>query len=186
MEDIEKVVFLDVHGDIKKDIDVRLLVADKLEAHHLDFNHLAVSVIMFNFKNEMLLQQRSLQKYHSPGKWSNACCTHPKSGEPPLSAASRRLSEEMGLVCDIIPAFTTEYCLNVGDGLIENEFDHVFIGRTGNAPLIDRKEVAEWRWIPLSTLQPEVRDNPDKYTPWFVLILPELLSHFPGTSSAEE
>ena len=45
----------------------------------------------------LLLQQRALGKYHSPGVWSNTCCGHPYPGEAPFAAAARRTFEELGV-----------------------------------------------------------------------------------------
>ncbi|HKL91924.1 MAG TPA: isopentenyl-diphosphate delta-isomerase [Bacteroidales bacterium] len=72
-------------------------VADKQEAHVRAWLHRAFSVFIFNSKNELLLQQRAYDKYHSPGLWTNTCCSHPMPGETVLEAASRRLKEEMGM-----------------------------------------------------------------------------------------
>ena len=50
---------------------------EKMEAHQKALLHRAFSVFIFNSKNEMLLQQRAIKKYHSGGLWTNACCSHP-------------------------------------------------------------------------------------------------------------
>ena len=58
----------------------------KVEAHlmtNLDTNkpippHRAFSLFLFNSKNELLLQQRSLKKVTFPGLWTNTCCSHPR------------------------------------------------------------------------------------------------------------
>ena len=70
--------------------------AGKLEAHQKGLLHRAFSIFIFNSKGEMLLQQRSLHKYHSAGLWSNACCSPPSVDEDLAQAARKRLDEEMG------------------------------------------------------------------------------------------
>ena len=50
---------------------------EKLLAHEKGLLHRALSVIIVNSKNEILLQRRALGKYHSPGLWTNTCCSHP-------------------------------------------------------------------------------------------------------------
>ena len=42
-------------------------VMEKLQAHQEGLLHRAFSVFIFNDKNELLLQQRALTKYHSAG-----------------------------------------------------------------------------------------------------------------------
>src|SRR6478735_9198380 len=70
---------------------------EKMEAHHKGILHRAFSVFIFNNKNEMLLQQRAMHKYHSGGLWTNACCSHPRPGEITEEAATRRLKEELDI-----------------------------------------------------------------------------------------
>ena len=54
---------------------------EKMEAHKKGILHRAFSVFIFNSKGEMLLQQRAYSKYHSGDLWTNACCSHPQTGE---------------------------------------------------------------------------------------------------------
>src|SRR5690606_36456296 len=100
---------------------------EKIEAHRLGRLHRAISVFVFDGEQRLLLQQRALHKYHSPGLWTNTCCTHPRPGETALAAANRRLGEEMGLKGDLAFAFTFRYREPFDNGLIEHELDHVFI-----------------------------------------------------------
>ena len=43
----------------------------KMMAHEKALLHRAFSVFIFNDNNELMLQQRALDKYHSPGLWTN-------------------------------------------------------------------------------------------------------------------
>jgi isopentenyl-diphosphate delta-isomerase len=80
---------------------------EKQEAHNLGLLHRAFSVLLFNSKGELLLQQRAAHKYHSPLLWTNACCSHQRPGEATLIAAKRRLQEEMGLNAKMETAYRT-------------------------------------------------------------------------------
>jgi isopentenyl-diphosphate delta-isomerase len=71
--------------------DEALGLMEKMEAHEKGVLHRAFSVFVFNDKNQLLLQQRALGKYHSGGLWTNTCCSHPRSGETVEQAAQRRL-----------------------------------------------------------------------------------------------
>src|ERR1044071_1553902 len=66
----------------------------KLAAHQRGLRHRAISVIVRDRDNRLLLQQRAGTKYHSGGLWTNTCCSHPRPGEDTLEAARRRLREE--------------------------------------------------------------------------------------------
>src|SRR6187399_3488331 len=102
--------------------------AEKMEAHQKGWLHRAFSIFVFNSKGEMLIQQRAHTKYHSGGLWTNACCSHPRPGEATITAASRRIKEELGIDTRIDFAFHFIYQAGFENGLHEYEFDHVFIG----------------------------------------------------------
>lgn len=163
----DSVVLVDVLGYDLRDQQGRLFTVGKLDAHRQGLLHKAVSVFVFNDKKELLLQQRASSKYHSSGKWTNTCCTHPLPRESPLMAAQRRLIEEMGLVTKLAEVFTFSYKADVGDGLIENEFDHVFFGISNQNPTPNPEEVSDWNWVSLDDIKQKVTVNPEMYTYWF-------------------
>jgi isopentenyl-diphosphate Delta-isomerase len=142
---------------------------EKLEAHEKGLLHRAISVFVFNSKGEMLLQQRALHKYHSAGLWSNTCCSHPRPEESTASAASRRLKEEMGIVCDLIHKTEFVYKVQFENGLTEHEYDHVFTGIFNGTSLPNSEEVHDYRWISLPELEKECLSHPETYPYWFHL-----------------
>lgn len=150
---------------------------EKQAAHVEPHLHRAFSVFIFNSKGELLLQQRALSKYHSPGLWTNTCCSHPRDGETVLQAASRRLMEEMGLQCELREVYTFIYKAPVGEGLTEHEFDHVFIGQSDNIPKINREEVESWKYMRIDALKTDLRLHPECYTEWFKITFEEMTHH---------
>ena len=142
---------------------------EKLEAHQKGLLHRAISVFILNENGEMLLQRRALEKYHSPGLWTNAACSHPEPGEDSLTAAVRRLKEEMGIETGLKPVFTFTYKADFENGLTEYELDHVFVGKWEGSPTPDPGEVAEWKWIGPKDLILELEMQPDRFTVWFKL-----------------
>ncbi|HCI57152.1 MAG TPA: isopentenyl-diphosphate delta-isomerase, partial [Bacteroidetes bacterium] len=102
--------------------------AEKMQTHKLGLLHRAFSVLIYNTKGEMLLQQRAETKYHSGGLWSNACCGHPRPGEKIEDAARRRLKEELGFNCSLKFSFKFIYKASFENSLKEHELDHVFTG----------------------------------------------------------
>lgn len=150
---------------------------EKIEAHEKGILHRAFSVFIFNDKNELMLQQRALSKYHSPGLWTNTCCSHPRENEKTLDAAHRRMGEEMGFDCEIEEVFHFIYKADVGQGLIEHELDHVFIGKSQNIPQINRDEVHSWKYMPMKDIWEEMQKTPEKFTVWFRIAFDEVESH---------
>jgi isopentenyl-diphosphate delta-isomerase len=150
--------------------------AEKLRAHREGWLHRALSVFVFDPAGRLLLQQRSGEKYHSGGLWSNTCCSHPYPEEAPSTAAGRRLEEEMGFTCALTPALHFRYRAPVDAGLTEHEYDHVFVGRVDDIAIRpDPAEVADWAWMDASRLRTDVAARPDRYTVWFRRLLPSVL-----------
>jgi isopentenyl-diphosphate Delta-isomerase len=154
--------------------DNELGLMEKMEAHEKAVLHRAFSIFIFNSKNQMLLQQRALSKYHSPGLWTNTCCSHPRQEETLEQATSRRLMEEMGMQCNITKAFDFVYKADVGQGLTEHELDHVFVGYSDELPDINRDEVESWKYMLLEDVKNDMRKHPEQYTVWFRIAFEQL------------
>jgi len=157
---IEKVVLVDQQDNPIGEM-------EKMEAHEKAILHRAFSVFVFNNKDELMLQQRALSKYHSPGLWTNTCCSHPVPGEKIIDAGHRRLNEEMGFDCEINKIFDFVYKAKLNKGLTEHEFDHVLFGRYDNMPKINPEEVEHWKWMKMSDINHDMKNHPKKYTVWF-------------------
>ena len=141
--------------------------AEKMQAHREGLLHRAFSVFLFDQEGNMLLQRRALSKYHSPGLWSNTCCSHPAPGEDILAAGNRRLKEELGIENAVLQhRFAFTYRVNFPDGLIEHEYDHVFTGTYQGDPVPNPDEVMDWKWIRIDELKTDILINPERYTYW--------------------
>jgi isopentenyl-diphosphate delta-isomerase len=121
------------------------------------------------------LQKRALTKYHSAGLWSNTCCGHPRPGEEVITAANRRLKEEMGFNPDLREALTFTYRTVFNNGLIENEYDHVLFGKYDGTPSPTPTEVADWKWIDMKELKKDITQNPAAYSEWLKLCLDKVM-----------
>lgn len=147
----------------------------KMAAHVSGKLHRAFSVFIFNSNGELLLQQRAHDKYHSAGKWTNTCCSHPRQGEETIAAAHRRLKEEMGMECDLSFQFSFVYQADVMEGIIENEYDHVFFGTNDQPPVINPEEVAAYRYVNMTDLSDAIRNSPDEYTAWLKICFDKVM-----------
>ncbi len=154
-------------------VDGDLTPVEKLEAHQRGLRHRAISVFLTR-GSEVLLQRRAMGKYHTPGLWANTCCTHPHWNEAPMVCATRRLSEELGIV-DVHLSYrdTVEYRADVGGGLIEHEVVDIFLGEMGPRATIkpNPDEVMDTIWRPIDTLAEEVSANPSRFTPWLSIYM---------------
>ncbi len=158
--------------------DQELGTMEKLEVHQKGLLHRAFSVFVFNDKNELLLQQRALNKYHSGGLWTNTCCSHPMPGENVVVAAKRRMVEEMGMNTSPRPLFSFIYKAELENNLIEHELDHVLIAYSNDQPQLSPEEATEFKWMPIDLIRQDMEVNPTKYTAWFKIILKEYINEF--------
>ena len=161
--------------------DVPVGEMEKQEAHEKGLLHRAFSVFIFNTKNEMLLQKRALTKYHSPGLWTNTCCSHPRPNETTLDAAKRRLEEEMGLKVELehkghILYKTDHVSAGFENGLIEHEYDHLFFGYTDQAPKINITEVDSFEWLSIDEIKRRISEKPEVFTHWFKIVIEKFFS----------
>ncbi|AYN38421.1 isopentenyl-diphosphate Delta-isomerase [Streptomyces dangxiongensis] len=146
--------------------------AEKLAAHQPPGQlHRAFSVFLFDERGRLLLQQRALGKYHSPGVWSNTCCGHPYPGEAPFAAASRRTYEELGVSPSLLAeAGTVRYNHpDPASGLVEQEYNHLFVGLVQAALGPDPEEVASTAFVTAAELAE--RHAQDPFSAWFMTVL---------------
>lgn len=148
---------------------------EKLDVHLRGLKHKAVSVFVMN-RAKVLIQQRALGKYHTPGLWANTCCTHPAWDEDPTDCAVRRLNEELG-ISGLYPSHRDqiEYRADVGNGLIEHEVVEVFVADATEALRLSPNpdEVMNTKWVDFYDLCADVARHPGRYTPWLRIYLEE-------------
>ncbi len=147
--------------------DLETGVMEKMQAHREAVLHRAFSVFIFNPDGKLMLQQRAFSKYHSPGLWTNTCCSHPRPGETTSDAAHRRMMEEMGFDCEFHEVFSFVYKAAFDNDLTEHEYDHVFIGTSGSLPVLNTEEAAAYRFASIPEIRKEMTADPDKFTIWF-------------------
>ena len=159
----EKVILVDQS-------DNKIGLMDKMEAHEKGVLHRAFSVFIFNKSNELMLQKRAHSKYHSPGLWTNTCCSHQRDDESNIEAGKRRLLEEMGFTTDLAETTSFIYRAVFDNDLIEHELDHILIGSYENSPNINKTEVDSWKWMQLEDIKEDIEISPNNYTVWFKII----------------
>ncbi|MDA1288178.1 MAG: isopentenyl-diphosphate Delta-isomerase [Bacteroidetes bacterium] len=157
--------------------DTPLGTMPKMEAHEKAVLHRAFSVFILNSKNQLMLQQRALHKYHSPGLWTNTCCSHQRLGETNIEAGKRRLFEEMGITSELTELFSFIYKAPFDNGLTEHELDHVLVGYSNEDPTINLEEVSNWKWMDIDAVHVDCEQQPHNYTVWFRIIFDRFYTH---------
>ncbi len=157
--------------------DTKIGLMPKMLAHEKALLHRAFSVFILNETNELMLQQRALHKYHSPGLWTNTCCSHQRDGENNIEAGIRRLKEEMGFEAVLKETTSFIYTTSFDNGLTEHEYDHILVGQYNNEPHINPDEVADWKWMNLEEVKLDIPLHPELYTEWFKIIFEKFYEH---------
>lgn len=161
----EKVVLVNENNEV-------LGLMPKMEAHEKGLLHRAISILLYNSKGEMLIQQRAKTKYHWPLIWSNAVCSHPRENEDFQDAAQRRLKEELNITCSLKEVYRFIYkAKDEQTGLIEHEYDVVYEGQFDGEIPFNPNEIESIRWIALDSLSQDIEDQPEIYSFWFKEIL---------------
>ncbi|MEE3147128.1 isopentenyl-diphosphate Delta-isomerase [Leeuwenhoekiella palythoae] len=142
----------------------------KMEAHEKALLHRAFSVFVFNDQNQLMIQRRAAHKYHSPGLWTNTCCSHQREGETNVEAGKRRLMEEMGFTTSLTENISFIYKAPFDNGLTEHEYDYILLGDYNDEPNINPDEVSEWKWMSLEDIEKDMKVHPEQYTEWFKII----------------
>jgi isopentenyl-diphosphate delta-isomerase len=150
--------------------DEKIGLMPKQEAHEKAMLHRAFSVFIFDDHNNLMLQQRAFHKYHSPGLWTNTCCSHQRDGESSIAAGTRRLKEEMGFTVPLKETTSFIYKAPFDNGLTEYEYDHILTGKYNGTPVINPEEVAAWKWMPFEEVKKNIHQHPSHYTEWFKII----------------
>jgi isopentenyl-diphosphate delta-isomerase len=142
-------------------------IADKTEAHKCGLLHKAFSVFLLNDRNELLLQKRQVNKYHSGGLWTNTCCSHQYPGCDENNVIIQQLNFEMGIKCYVERIFDFYYYTSFQNGLFEHEYDTVYLGYFNGNPYINKDEVSDYKWIDLNLIKQDIALHPNDYTYWF-------------------
>jgi isopentenyl-diphosphate delta-isomerase len=172
---VEEVVLVDSHDQVIGQM-------EKLQAHQEGRLHRAVSVCLFDASGRWLLQRRALIKYHSSLLYANSCCSHPRIHEMAEAAAHRRVFEELGVTCPLVPLTSFVYKVDVGDGLIEHEFDHLFIGNFDGTCVLNRDEVESVVWWGREEIAQALKKTPSIFARWFPFVFEQVTAKVKSSS----
>jgi len=158
--------------------DRELGVAGLIEAHRdPGIRHRAFSLQLYRVrggKTELLLQQRTAGKPVFPYLWANTCCYNMAPGEKYIERAVTRTGEEMGVVIDkstLRELYKFSYYAPDLEGWCENELDTVIVGEWDGQVKLNPEEAMGFRWVEWGELNKEIKQDSDKFAPWFRIIV---------------
>lgn len=135
--------------------------------------HLAFMVFVLDKNNNIILTKRSNKKSLWAGFWDASVVSHVLSGETPEEAAKRRGREELGVEVYFRGVGAFYYFAKFGTHA-ENEYCHVLIGKTTGEVFPNPIEIDNTRTMPLAKLKEEIKQFPEKFTPWLHLALEKI------------
>ncbi len=130
------------------------------EVHRLGLKHRAVHVLVFNARDEIFLQKRSLKKDRQPGLWDSSASGHLDQGETYDACAGRELREELGLQ----PVRPPERLFKLAAGEeTDQEFVWVYRCRSEGPFALHPEEIERGEWFTPQRLSQALAERPEDF-----------------------
>lgn len=131
-------------------------------------HHRAFITIIFNNKDEVLLQKRKHFLWDS--YWDITATSHvlhlPTHDESYEAAATRCLENEMGIGDVILKKIGSFNYFAKENEFCENEYCAILTGQYIGKVSADPKTVYKYQWVSRDWFYIDCQKNPQKYTPW--------------------
>lgn len=137
--------------------------------------HRAFTICLFNDDGKLLLTKRSYLKMLWPNCWDGTVASHPRHSESYITAAERRVTEEISISCKLEYLLKFEYHVLYDDVGSENEICGVLIGNINKCTNYNKNEISKIKWSGSDELNQELRKNIRNYCPWMITALYLLL-----------
>jgi len=152
--------------DVVDKMDQVIGQATRREIHQKNLLHRSIHILVFNFKNEVFLQKRSMAKDENPGLWDTSSAGHLDSGETYDDCAHRELWEELGIKAILKPLDKIEACQET-----YQEHVQIYTCKTNAAIKINLDEISEGKYFDLRIIESKIQRTPEQFTSSFKLIL---------------
>jgi len=137
------------------------------EVHRTGLRHRAVHALVFNAREEVFLQKRSMSKDSSPGLWDSSASGHLDCGEDYDACVMRELREEIGLKVSECPrrVFKVDACHETGQ-----EFVWLYLCASEGPFTLHPEEIERGDWFAPERVTQWVEDRPQDFAPAFRLL----------------
>jgi len=139
------------------------------EVHAKGLRHKGIYLMVFDEKDKVFVQQRAANKDIEPLKWDFSMAGHLSPGEDFEKACLREAREELGIKVrnpKLVDEINWKY--EYSNGLKDNELNHFFSAKFEGEIKFQDGEVKQGKWLSLRELLQEMKEKPEKFTPWFL------------------
>ena len=163
--------------DVVNDRDEIVGRQPRSEVHRLGLKHRAVHVMVFNSRQEIFLQKRSMKKDCFPGKWDSSASGHLDCGEEYDACAIRELREELGWQVSqpLKRLFKINACLETGQ-----EFVWIYRCEAEGPFALHPEEIESGDWFTPEAVDEWMAERPDDFAGALLLIWQRLNAHRHG------
>jgi isopentenyl-diphosphate delta-isomerase len=133
-------------------------------------------VLIFNSREELLLQRLALSRERNPGAWGSSVAAYLFSSEDYLQAAQRRVRQELGIADSVfVPLGKTEM---LDDGCLK--FVRVFQSFSDGPFDYDPSHIDRVEFVPVSDIRRMIETRDRIFTPTFLQVFRFYRSLRPG------
>lgn len=135
------------------------------ELHKSGKWHKVVGIIIYDFNNNILMQQRSLKEISDSGKWDISAAGHVNSGETEIEAIRRELLEEINLNLEENQIkFFMSYKKEVSNKVVNKKhLEDIYIAQIDSKTIdsfkVQKEEVEQVKWISINELKKLIEKN---------------------------
>ncbi|MBW2995663.1 NUDIX domain-containing protein [Candidatus Woesearchaeota archaeon] len=144
--------------------------ASRDEVHEKHLIHRAVTIFVFNSKNELFMIQRSRKKKLNPLKWQGSASGHVDSGETYEQASKRELKEELDI--DAEPKF--EFDIKVYSDEQKEHFKLFSINT--DAPIKTNEEIEQSKFMSIDEIKDMIKEDSSQFRDAFLLMFNKYFS----------
>jgi isopentenyl-diphosphate delta-isomerase len=154
--------------DIVDESDTVIGRAPRHRIHAEGHYHRSSHIMLFNSRDQVFVQLRSMNKDNGAGLWDSSAAGHVDSGESYLDCAVRELHEELGIV---VTPQTLELVGRLepdeGNGF---EFSNVFTLCSEQHLVLQAEEVDDGRWLTPKELDQWIQERRADFTQVFLAV----------------
>lgn len=137
--------------------------------------HRSTYLILFNSKNEILIQKRASTKKWYPNLYTFAVARTVQKGESYEESMKKGLKEKINISTAVKFLFKHRFY-----DKSDRAFRAVFIAKSDKEIKPNKKDIAEVKWVHIDELREDIKEHPEKYAPPFIECMKKYFAEFYG------